>query len=189
MSGQWAEGELLKPQRVTYSELLFGLQLFAFAEKHNISFFHKFVSFSDERGGRVGTVHGRFFDHWWEAGRVFARRACNERSKRPYPEGQADGPGATYQVEGAILHVWAMKKFLADPLQNNNQTRLSMHSCSGWDFPNASPWHDSRWNYSFVTRHGVEFVKASFHDSHWRAESDFPSGSCAKEDAVRAWGT
>jgi hypothetical protein len=185
-TGQWPEGELMKTKRVTYSELLFGLQLFSFANQHNSSFYHKLVSFSDERGNRVGNIPGRFFDLWWEDGHVYATRACNARSIRPYPVNQA----VTYHVEGAIMHTWAMKKFLADPKQNNNQTQQSMFSCAGWDFPNASPWHDRRWNYSFVTRGGVQFVKASFHDPNWRAESDFPTGSCPQEDArARPWGT
>ena len=183
---EWAEGALMNPDRVTYSELLFGRQLFTFAGLRSLSFYHKLTSFTDERGHRVGSVYGRFFDFWWEGGRVFARRACNDRSARPYPTGQ----DVTFHVEGALLHVWAMKKWLADKknaAQNGGQT---MHSCDLWDFPNPTPWHDNRWNYSFVTRAGVDFVKASFHDPDWRAESDFPTGSCTREDvSARGWDT
>jgi hypothetical protein len=185
-TGEWAEGVLLKKERVTYSELLFGQQLFAYAALHNISFFHKLVSFSDERGFRTGGVYGRFFDFWYENGRVYGRRACNDKSARPYPEGSLD----TFQVEGAILHVWAMKKWLAEPKNEWQNRNMTMHSCRLWDFPNPTPWHDSRWNISFVTRGGLEFVKASFHDPRWREQSDFPTGSCAREAAnARAWGT
>jgi hypothetical protein len=185
-TNEWALGALMNPNRVTYSEKLFGQQVFAYAALRNISFYHKLVSFTDERGFRVGGVYGRFFDYWYEDGRVYGRRACNDASMRPYPENQDE----TYHVEGALLHVWAMKKWLSDPTnawQNKNQT---MFSCHVWDFPNPTPWHDNRWNYSFVTRGGQEFVKASFHDPYWRSQGDFPMGSCAREAAnARAWGT
>ena len=186
-SGRWAESDLMNPRRVTYSELLFGLQLFSFTEKRNSSFYHKLVSFSDERGSKIGGVPGRFFDVWWEDGHVYGRRACNKQSIRHYPPNQ----DVSFQVEGAILHTWVMKKWLADKTNTWQSRNMTMFTCNGWDFPTPTPWHLNRWNYSFVTHDGgATFVKASFHDPNWSAQSDFPTGSCAKENPkARMWGT
>jgi hypothetical protein len=186
-SGKWVESELINPRRVTYSELLFGRQLFAFTELHNKSFHHKLVSFSDERGSKIAGVSGRFFDVWWEDGRVFGRRACNKQSRRPYPPNQE----VSFQVEGAIFHVWVMKKWLSDVKNTWQNRNMTMFTCNGWDFPTPTPWHLNRWNYSFVMQDGgATFIKASFHDPNWSAESDYPTGSCTKENVkARLWGT
>jgi hypothetical protein len=157
--GACAECSFYLKKRLTVSELQFGTQLFYAAEAWGLQFSHKEQSFTDERGNA-----GRFYDYFWEAGRIFARRTC-------FPETAAP------PVEGVLLHMWAMKKFLAAAPKGTQ----SFYNCSGWDSPSPTPWLEPRWNYSFVTA-GNNLVIASFHDSDWRSCSR-PPCKCLKGQA------
>ena len=155
-AGACAECSFYNKKRLTVSELQFGRQLFYAAEAWGLRFSHKEDSFTDESGHK-----GRFYDFYVEAGRVFARRTC-------FPETAAP------RIEGVLLHLWAMKKFLASAPRGTQ----SFYNCSGWDWPSPTPWLEPRWNYSFITRDNA-LVIASFHDRDWRSCSR-PPCKCSK---------
>jgi hypothetical protein len=145
-AGACVECSFYNKKRLTVSELQFGTQLFYAADAWGLKFSHREESFTDERGNK-----GRFYDYFWEAGRVFARRTC-------FPETAAP------PIEGVLLHIWAMKKFLAAAPAGTQ----SFYNCSGWDFPTPTPWLERRWNYSFITKDDSLLI-ASFHDPAWRS--------------------
>jgi hypothetical protein len=155
-AGACVECAYYNKKRLTISELQFGTQLFHAAEAQGLRFSHREESFTDERGNK-----GRFYDYFWEAGRVFARRTC-------FPETAAP------PVEGVLLHIWAMKKFLAGA--EGHQT---FHNCSAWHFPTPTPWREPRWNYSFITKDDSLLI-ASFHDAEWRTCGRPPCKCSAK---------
>jgi hypothetical protein len=144
-AGACVECAYLNSKRLTISELQFGTQLFYAAAAWGLRFSHREQSFTDEGGDKA-----RFYDFFWEAGRVFARRTC-------FPEAAAP------PIEGVLLHIWAMKKFLARAGGAQN-----FYNCSAWHFPSLTPWQEPRWNYSFITTND-NLVVASFHDAEWRS--------------------
>ena len=77
-------------------------------------------------------------------------------------------------MEGVLLHIWAMKKYLAKA-----RGAQTFYNCSAWRFPSPTPWREPRWNYSFITKDD-NLVVASFHDAEWRSCARPPCRCSAK---------